>query len=210
MKNRWTRAAGALKESPPATAGGTDTLVRPDTSGLNEIAPPRQLNRWASFFSMKTVIYTSVLFSLLFVSSHKAVACRCGMPTVKAAFSYSTIVFSGTVDAIESDGVTFTINQLWKGAASRQIKVYVRDLRTTCDPGVAVGRTLLVYAYRGGSSLPLMAAYCRRTRVLTKRDAETKELDGLRSSAHRRRPNKSLDASGGRIEREPTRYRRWY
>jgi hypothetical protein len=143
--------------------------------------------RYASFFSMKTATYISILFAALFVSSRTPVACRCGMPTIKGAFNNSQIVFSGTVVAIESDGVTFSVNELWKGTASGQVKVYVRNLRTSCDPGVAVGRTLLVYAYPGGSSLPLVAAYCRRTRVLTKRDAETKELDGLRSSAHRRR-----------------------
>jgi len=137
---------------------------------------------------MKNLIYISVLFAVLFVSSRTAVACRCaGMPTVKWAFNNSSIVFSGTVVAIESDGVIFTVDQLWKGAASERIKVYVRDLVTSCDPGVAVGRTLLVYAYPGDSRIPLVAAYCRRTRVLTKRDDETKELDRLRSSAHVRR-----------------------
>ena len=109
------------------------------------------------------------------------------MPTVKWAFNNSSIVFSGTVVAIESDGVTFSVNQLWKGAASGRIKVFVRDLRTSCDPGVEVGRTLLVYAFPGGSQLPLVAAYCRRTRVLTKRDEETDELDRLHASAYARR-----------------------
>jgi hypothetical protein len=134
---------------------------------------------------MKNVIYISVLLAVLFVSSRTAVACRCaGMPTVKVAFDNSRIVFSGTVVAIESDGVTFSVNRLWKGATFGQVKVYVRDLRTSCDPGVDVGRTLLVYAYPGDSRLPLVAAYCRRTRVLTKSDDETKELDRLRSAAH--------------------------
>src|SRR6185436_8030140 len=137
---------------------------------------------------MKNVIYISVLFAILLVSSRTAVACRCaGMPTVKGAFNNSRTVFSGTVVAIESDGVTFSVNEFWKGARSGQVKVYVRDLRTSCDPGVEVGRTLLVYAYPGDSRLPLIAAYCRRTRVLTKRDDETEELDRLRSSAHVRR-----------------------
>lgn len=135
------------------------------------------------FFTMKNVIYILVLFAVLFVSSHTAIACRCAMPTVKGAFNASKIVFSGTVVAIESDGVTFNVDQLWKGATSGQVKLYVRDLRTSCDPGVAVGRTLLVYAYPGDSRVPLVAAYCRRTRVLTKRDDETNELDQLRSSA---------------------------
>ena len=133
---------------------------------------------------MKSLIYISVLFAVLFISARTAVACRCGMPTVKGAFNYSTMVFSGSVVAIESDGVTFNVNELWKGAASGQVKVYVRDLVTSCDPGVAVGRTLLVYAYPGDSRLALVASYCRRTRVLSKRDHETKELDRLRSSAH--------------------------
>jgi len=137
---------------------------------------------------MKNVIYISVLFAVLLVSSRTAVACRCaGMPTVKVAFNNSSIVFSGTVVAIESDGVIFTVDQLWKGEAPARIKVYVRNLVTSCDPGVHVGRTLLVYAYPGDSRLPLVAAYCRRTRVLTKRDEETEELDRLRSSAHVRR-----------------------
>jgi len=91
---------------------------------------------------MKSAIYISVLFAVLFVSSRMAVACRCGMPTVKGAFNNSRLVFSGTVVAIESDGVTFSVNQLWKGDTSGQVKVYVRDLRTSCDPGVDVGRTL--------------------------------------------------------------------
>ena len=150
------------------------------------------------FFSMRNVIYISVLFAVLFVSSRTAVACRCGMPTVEWAYNNSRIVFSGTVVAIESDGVTFSVNQFWKGATSGQVKVYVRDLRTSCDPGVAVGRTLLVYAYPGDSRLPLVAAYCRRTRVLTRRDHETKELDRLRSSAGRATHNKSLDRSHGK------------
>ena len=135
------------------------------------------------FFSMRNVIYISVLFAVLFVSSRTAVACRCGMPTVEWAYNNSRIVFSGTVVAIESDGVIFTVDQLWKGEAPARIKVYVRNLVTSCDPGVAVGRTMLVYAYPGDSRVPLEAAYCRRTRVLTKRDPETSELDKLRSSA---------------------------
>jgi hypothetical protein len=139
------------------------------------------------FFSMKNVIHISVLFAVLFVSARTTMACRCAMPTVKGAFNNSKIVFSGTVVAVESDGVIFTVDQLWKGAASERIKVYVRDLRTSCDPGVEVGRTLLVYAYPGDSRLPLVAQYCRRTRVLTKRDNETDELDTLRSSANVRR-----------------------
>jgi len=137
---------------------------------------------------MKQAIYISVLFAVLFVSSRTAVACRCaGMPTVKWAFNNASMVFSGTVVAIESDGVVFTVDQRWKGETPARIKVYVRNLVTSCDPGVAVGRTLLVYAYPGDSRFPLVAAYCRRTRVLTKPDQETKELDGLRSSAHVRR-----------------------
>ena len=152
---------------------------------------------------MKNLIYISVLFAVLFVSSRPAVACRCaGMPTVKWAFNNSSIVFSGTVVAIESDGVTFSVNQLWKGATSGQVKVYVRDLRTTCYPGVAVGKTLLVYAYPGDSRLPLVAAYCRRTRVLTKPDQETKELDGLRSSAHVRRTTTRWTEAAGRLNCE--------
>lgn len=149
-----------------------------------------------SFFSMKNVIYISVLIAVLSVSSRTAVACRCaGIPTVKSAFDISRIVFSGTVVAIEPDGVTFSVNQTWKGASSGQIKVYVRDLKTTCDPGVAVGRTLLVYAYPGDSRLPLAAASCRRTRVLTKHDDETKELDRLRSSNQVRRTTTRWTAS---------------
>jgi hypothetical protein len=153
---------------------------------------------------MKSVIYISVLFAVLFVSSRTAVACRCGMPTVKWAFNNSRIVFSGTVVAIKSDGVTFSVNQLWKGATSGQVKVYVRDLVTSCDPGVAVGRALLVYAYPGDSRFPLVAASCRRTRVLTKRDHETKELDRLRSSADVRRTTTRWDRSGGSVFRIKT------
>jgi hypothetical protein len=146
---------------------------------------------------MKSAIYISVLFAVLFVSSHTAVACRCAMPTVKGAFNNSRLVFSGTVVAIESDGVTFSVNQLWKGDTSGQVKVYVRDLRTSCDPGVDVGRTLLVYGYTDGSRFPLVAAYCRRTRVLTKPDDETKELDRLRSSAHVRHPTTRWTGAAG-------------
>jgi hypothetical protein len=149
------------------------------------------------FLSMKNVIYISVLFVVLFVSSQTAVACRCGMPTVKWAFDNSRTVFSGTVVALESDGVTFSVNQFWKGATSGQVKVYVRDLRTSCDPGVAVGRTLIVYAYPGDSGLPLVAAYCRRTRVLTKRDHETKQLDRLRSAAQVRRTTTRWTGAAG-------------
>ena len=155
---------------------------------------------------MKNVIYIAVLFALLFVSSRTAVACRCAMPTVKGAFNNSTIVFSGTVVAIESDGVIFTVDELWKGAASARIKVYVRHLRTSCDPGVDVGRTLLVYAYPGDSRFPLVAQYCLRTRVLTKRDHETEELDRLRSSAHVRRTTTrwtgAAEKKGGRMKDE--------
>jgi len=164
---------------------------------LSCVGEPLKRSVMRLFLSMKNVIYISVLFAVLFVSSQTAVACRCGMPTVKWAFTNSRTVFSGTVVAIESDGVTFSVNEFWKGARSGQVKVYVRDLRTSCDPGVEVGRTLLVYAYPGYSRLPLIAAYCRRTRVLTKRDDETEELDRLRSSAHvRRTTNRWTRAAG--------------
>ena len=146
---------------------------------------------------LRTVLLTSILFTMLLVSSTTTFACSCGMPTVKQAFDKSRTVFAGTVVSIESDGVVFKVNQLWKGAASPKVKVFVRELGTSCDPGVAKGRTLLVYAYPGGSRLALLAAYCRRTRVLTEPDDETKELDTMRSSAHAT-PNKSLDRSPGK------------
>jgi hypothetical protein len=144
---------------------------------------------------MKTILLTSFLFAIALVSSHTTFACSCCMPTVREAFNKSKLVFVGTVVAIESDGVKFKVNQSWKGVSSTVVKVFVRHLGTSCDPGVAKGRSLLVYAYPGGSRLPLLAAYCGRTRVLTERDDETKELDALRSSAGAT-PNKSLDASG--------------
>ena len=150
---------------------------------------------------MKKLFLILALFAVVAMSSRAALACSCGMPTVKQAFDKSKVVFSGTVIGIESDGVKFTVNQSWKGTTNAQIKVYVRYLGTSCDPGVAVGKTLLVYAYPGGSRLPLIAAYCSRTRVLTERDDETKQLDAFRSSAQRTTPNKSLDRSGGRVFR---------
>jgi hypothetical protein len=119
------------------------------------------------------------------------------VPSVKEAFTKSKSVFSGIVVAIESDGVKFKVDQSWKGAAAETIKVYVRQLGTSCDPGVAVGKTLLVYAYPGSSRLPLVAGYCSRTRVLTERDDETKQLDTMRSSAHGRRPTNRWTRAAG-------------
>ena len=136
---------------------------------------------------MKSILLVTAVFVIALTPSQPTLACSCGMPTVNEAFEKSKLVFAGTIIAIESDGVTFKVTQSWKGATSNVIKVYVRDLGTSCDPGVAKNRTLLVYAYPGGRRIPLLAAYCRRTRVLTKPDDETAELDALRTSAHVRR-----------------------
>jgi hypothetical protein len=139
-------------------------------------------------FAMKTLLLTSFGIGVILISSHTAGACSCGLPSVKEAFTKSESLFSGTVLSIESDGVKFKVKQSWKGSAATEIKVYVRLLGTSCDPGVHLGRTLLVYAYPGSSRFPLVAGYCSRTRAFGAADNETKELDTLRSSAQARRP----------------------
>jgi hypothetical protein len=155
---------------------------------------------------MKVILLSSVLFIIALNSAHTTVACSCGMPTVKKAFNKSRIVFAGTVIGIEPDSVRFKVTESWKGAPAVELKVYVLGVGSSCDPGVAMGRTLLVYAYPGSSRVPLLTGYCGRTRVLTERDDETKELDALRSSRQGTTPNKSLNRSGGsasRIKRDP-------
>ncbi len=139
-------------------------------------------------FTMKTHLLMLFVIGVILISSHTACACSCGLPSVKEAFTKSKAVFSGTVLAIESDGVRFKVNQSWKGSTATEIKVHVRMLGTSCDPGVHLGRTLLVYGYPGSPRVPLVAGYCSRTRALAEPDDETKELDALRSSAQVRRP----------------------
>jgi hypothetical protein len=148
-------------------------------------------------FEMKTPLLMLFLFGVMLISSHTTRACSCGMPSVKEAFTKSKVVFSGTVVAIEADGVTFKVTHWWKGSATAEIKVYVRMLGTSCDPSVGVGRTLLVYGYPGGTRLPLLAGYCSRTRRLIGSDDETKELDTLRSSARVRRPTNRWTRAAG-------------
>ena len=137
---------------------------------------------------MKKLILVLVSFLAMLICSTSAFGCSCAMPTAAEAFKKSKAVFTGTVVAIESDGVTFRVNRSWKDSATTEIKVYVQHLGTSCDPGVAVGKTLLVYALASGTRLPLLARYCFRTHVLEVDDSDAKELDKLASSNQARKP----------------------
>ena len=128
---------------------------------------------------------------LLLATSKAASACSCKMPTVAQALRGARAVFLGEVVAIEFGGVIFKVKKSWKDADAPEVKVYVKGVGTSCDPGVEKGATMLVYAY-GGTKGPPVASYCARTRALRQTDEEIKELDDSAVWQHRAKPNNGM------------------
>jgi hypothetical protein len=111
---------------------------------------------------MRTSLFISAAIILLLIVAERSVACTCKLLTVDEAFAKAEVVFSGRIVAIENDGVRFKVKKAWKGVGSSEVKVFVKGIGTSCDPGIRKGRDLLVYAYAGSKRLPLMANCCSR------------------------------------------------
>jgi hypothetical protein len=131
--------------------------------------------------------------SVFLSASNTSYACKCKFPTVAEAFTKADAVFSGRVVAIETEGVRFKVKRIWKGVKSPEIKVYVKLLGTSCDPGIRKGREFIVYAYSGTERLPLMASYCGRTQPLKFAADDVKELNRA-PSVNQREAQQALGA----------------
>jgi len=142
----------------------------------------------------KAILFLFALTGVL-ASYQASFACSCGFPTVGDALKRADAVFTGKVIRIESDGVKFKIEKSWKGVDATIIKVYVRGLGSSCDPGIRKGRRFIVYAYPGGRRIPLLASYCGRTRALEQADEDVRALNES-ASLTPREAQQSLAADG--------------
>jgi hypothetical protein len=139
---------------------------------------------------MRKLALSLFIVALLSASSEASFACSCEMPTVAQALNKSKAVFLGEVVAIDFYGVVFKVKRSWKGADDHEVKVFVKGIGTSCDPGVEKGATMLIYAYRYGTKIPLMTSYCFRTRAIRQPDDEVKELDEIASRSSHMKPNR--------------------
>jgi len=140
--------------------------------------------------------------AIFLVSPQTSFACSCGPSTVAEALKRANAVFIGRVIAIESDGVKFKVVKYWKGADASIIKVYVRHLGSSCDPGIRKGRRFIVYAYPGGHRIPLLASYCGRTRVLEQADEDVRELNESALQLHAKPNELRISVARGERRRE--------
>jgi len=111
-------------------------------------------------------------FVLLLLSIHAAKCCECVLPTVKAEFKASEIVFRGTITEIHDSQIVFAVYRVFKGRIPATFAMANFVIDGDCAPGFArhlvkTGNELLVYAWREEFFKEgLLTSTCSRTALI--------------------------------------------
>jgi hypothetical protein len=180
---------------------------------LNEIAPPRQRNRYplssiATSLMMKILLITLAIgFSV--IGAPRMLWCFCITPTVSESFKNARAVFVGEVtDVIEPKiagentpdidhayTIEFKVHQRWKGLspATTDFNILWTSHCYECPPLPHIKETYLVYAYPVAHNETLsFVGWCNRTIIIRKDAAsngpgpnwDMKQLNTVTKSAY--------------------------
>lgn len=109
-----------------------------------------------------------LLFTLLFQAAFTQSSCNCNEKEIEFSQAYidaNQLIFRGKTVSVSKgtdyDKVTFTIDKLFKGVATKQLDVYFEG-KNPCAPKFNAGEDWLIYAnYKTGKPLVI---YCSRSR----------------------------------------------
>jgi hypothetical protein len=121
-------------------------------------------------------------FALLLFSLQTATCCDCVLPTVKAEFKHSEIVFRGTITEIHDSQIVFAVRRVFKGRIPATFAMTNWVMDADCASGFArrlvkTGNELLVYAWRAEFFKEgLLTSTCSRTALVQGASEDLREL----------------------------------